>query len=64
MLREKKRMLGNLMLLFITQYLCFFFIWPSASASVETPAVAAELNSKELTAGILDGMHYLTKKGQ
>ena len=41
-----------------------FFIWPSASASVETPAVAAELNSKELTAGILDGMHYLTKKGQ
>ncbi|KAK3776845.1 hypothetical protein RRG08_024619 [Elysia crispata] len=34
----------------------------TTSTSVKNPVVASELSSKDLTAGILDGMHYLTKK--
>ncbi|GFO47457.1 UDP-glucose:glycoprotein glucosyltransferase 1 [Plakobranchus ocellatus] len=34
----------------------------TTSTSVQAPAIAAELSSKELTSGILDSLHYLTKK--
>ncbi|GFR77731.1 UDP-glucose glycoprotein glucosyltransferase 1 [Elysia marginata] len=37
---------------------------PATSAFVKSPVAAAELNSKDLTAGILDGLHYLTKKDE